>query len=62
MSHILITNFKHIKRLNTFGMEKLIRNVRSIQQNLTNIVSMHEKGLDKAKQYYELLISGGEVH
>ena len=61
MSYILVYNFKHIRRLNPNGINKLLRNIRSIQQNLVNVISMPEKGLEKAKTYYELLQGGGEV-
>ncbi|TPX38723.1 hypothetical protein SeMB42_g06582 [Synchytrium endobioticum] len=59
MTRILCTNFKHIKRLNSNGITKMIRNVQSLQQSLTNIASIHEKALDHARQYYDLLNLGG---
>ena len=61
MSYILVYNFKHIRRLNANGINKPLRNIRAIQQNLVNVISMPEKGLEKAKTYYELLQGGGEV-
>ncbi|KAJ3085595.1 hypothetical protein HK102_014020 [Quaeritorhiza haematococci] len=60
MTHILCTNLRHIKRVNAFGVNKLIRNVQSLQQNLTNIAAVHEKGLDRARQYFELLKLSGD--
>ncbi|TPX37027.1 hypothetical protein SmJEL517_g00823 [Synchytrium microbalum] len=60
MTRILCSNLRHIKRLNRNGIAKMIRNVQSLQQNLTNIASIHEKALDHARQYYDLLNLGGE--
>lgn len=59
-SHILISNHKHLKRVNQHGMTKMIRNVLSLQQCLTNIAAANEKALDSARQYYELFALGGE--
>ena len=39
MSHILITNQRHIRKINAFGAGKMIKNVISLQQNLINILS-----------------------
>ncbi|KAJ3283609.1 hypothetical protein HK104_010298, partial [Borealophlyctis nickersoniae] len=60
ITHILIFNLKHIKRVNTPGVSKLVRNVQSLQQNLTNIASVHEKRLERARWYFELLGLSGE--
>ena len=60
-AHVLIANIKYIKRLNQPGARKLVMNVRSLQQNLANVVSMPERELEKARQYYELLLGTGQV-
>ncbi|KAJ3052048.1 hypothetical protein HK097_006960 [Rhizophlyctis rosea] len=60
IAHALCANLRHIKRVNHHGVQKLIRNVRSLQQNLTNVAVVHEKKLDRAKVYYELLDLKGE--
>ncbi|KAJ3011813.1 hypothetical protein HKX48_006633 [Thoreauomyces humboldtii] len=52
---VLCSNMKHLKRVNGFGVGKLVRNVQSLQQNLTNITSVHFKNLDRAREYFELL-------
>ncbi|KAJ3012377.1 UNVERIFIED_CONTAM: hypothetical protein HDU68_001241 [Siphonaria sp. JEL0065] len=60
--HVLSVNLKYIKRINKFGVMKLLRNVESLQQSLTNISAVHEKGLDHVRKYFELLnISGYEM-
>ncbi|KAI8915401.1 Sec8 exocyst complex component-specific domain-containing protein [Powellomyces hirtus] len=55
ISQVLCANIKHLKRTNSHGVGKLVRNVQSLQQNLTNISSVHFKNLDRAKDYFELL-------
>ena len=61
MSQILISNQRHIRRINKYGNAKMIRNVMSLQQNLTNIASVDEKSLDISRAYYEMFYLGGEV-
>ncbi|KAJ3075448.1 hypothetical protein HDU98_008066 [Podochytrium sp. JEL0797] len=57
--HILCVNLKYVKRINAFGVQKLLRNVESLQQSLTNIAAVHEKGLEHVRTYFELLNSSG---
>ena len=62
MSHILRTNLRRIKRVNEAGVQKLIRNVQSLQQNLTNLLSVKDKKeLETVVQYYELFLLSGSV-
>jgi exocyst complex component 4 len=58
---VLMGNLRYVRRLNLFGVEKLVRNVMSLQQSLTNISAIHEKGLDRVKNYFELLNLTGPV-
>ncbi|KAJ3123240.1 hypothetical protein HK098_002078 [Nowakowskiella sp. JEL0407] len=55
MTFVLCSGLKQIKQINIHGIRKLIRNVQSLRQNLTNILGGHDKCLDKARQYFELL-------
>ncbi|KAJ3293376.1 hypothetical protein HDU79_000412 [Rhizoclosmatium sp. JEL0117] len=57
--HVLTVNLKYVKRINKYGVQKLLRNVESLQQSLTNIAAVHEKGLDHVRTYFELLNSSG---
>ncbi|KAJ3227046.1 hypothetical protein HDU78_010111, partial [Chytriomyces hyalinus] len=57
--HVLRVNLKYVKRINRFGVQKLLRNVESLQQSLTNIAAAHEKGLENVRIYFELLNSDG---
>ena len=56
-----MSNVKYIKRINKFGVNKLVRNAQSLQQILTNIAAIHEKGLDKVIEYFNLISMSGEV-
>ncbi|KAK9728372.1 exocyst subunit [Basidiobolus ranarum] len=55
MSHVLITNIRYIKQMNSAGISKMIRNILALKQNLANIALPHGNGLDEAKKYYELI-------
>eukprot|EP00842_Homolaphlyctis_polyrhiza_P004042 jgi/Hompol1/4639/HPOL_001819-RA len=56
MAHILVKNMRHIRAVNKNGVLRLIRNVQSLQQNLTNLACIHQQSLDRARRYYELLL------
>ncbi|KAJ1921562.1 exocyst subunit [Mycoemilia scoparia] len=64
MAHMLIVNTRYIREFNMAGAQKMIRNVLSLQQNLTNISLSGESGLDKARKFYELYGRGieGTLH
>ncbi|KAJ3108836.1 hypothetical protein HDU97_010108 [Phlyctochytrium planicorne] len=55
ITYTLCANLRYIKQINRFGVMKLLRNVQSIQHCLTNIAAIHEKGLDRARDYFSLL-------
>jgi hypothetical protein len=61
MSETLVLLARYIKRLNNDGVEKLIKSVFALQQNLSNITLYHETRLDRAKRYFELFRRGGPV-
>ena len=62
MSYLLRLHIGRIKRLNETGIQKLIRNVKSLQQSLTNLGSVNDREeLDTAISYYELLMASGPV-
>ncbi|KAI8850248.1 hypothetical protein BC829DRAFT_389576 [Chytridium lagenaria] len=61
ITHTLCANLRYVKQVNRFGVMKLLRNVQSIQHCLTNIAAIHEKGLDRARDYFTLLGLSAEV-
>ncbi len=62
ISHVLQTNMPYIRRLNRNGVVRLIRNVHSLQQNLTNLSSIDDTNLSRILTFTELaLLTGPEL-
>jgi len=61
MTQLLCANMRYTRGINRYGILKMTKNTKSIQQNLTNIVGTHESRLDRALQYFELYNLGAEV-
>ncbi|KAI9204105.1 Sec8 exocyst complex component-specific domain-containing protein [Polychytrium aggregatum] len=55
ITHLLCNSVRYIRRINDYGADKLIKNYRSLQQNINNISSVEEKSLDRAGHYFKLL-------
>lgn len=56
MSALLVESLKsHIEAINRNGVVKMIRNIFTLQQNLTGMTTFNEAPFDKARRYYELL-------
>lgn len=56
MSTLLIESLKsHIETINRNGVVKMVRNIFTLQQNLTGMTTFNEAPFDKARRYYELL-------
>ena len=55
METMLITNARHIPRVNAFGIKKITRNILALQQRIKSItfLEQHTK-FDRAKLYYSL--------
>ncbi|KAI9491703.1 Sec8 exocyst complex component-specific domain-containing protein [Zychaea mexicana] len=53
--HILISEASHIKRMNVNGVQKMMRNVLALQQNLANFVPPSQNSvMERAREYYQL--------
>jgi exocyst complex component 4 len=61
MSAVLISNTKSLKVVNAFGIERLLSNVLSLQQNLISFTSIYENELEKCKKFYLLFSKNAEV-
>lgn len=61
MGYVIFTNMTRIRRINSNGVLRLVRNVQSLQQNLTNLVSIQENSLNRVKTYTELAALTGPV-
>ena len=55
LSAILIGNMRHIRKVSTYGVKRMCRNIFALQQNLSNILRSRAADLDAAMQFYELL-------
>lgn len=56
MSALLVESLKsHIESINRNGVVKMVRNIFTLQQNLTGMTTFNEVPFDKARRYYELL-------
>ncbi|KAI9250189.1 Sec8 exocyst complex component-specific domain-containing protein [Phascolomyces articulosus] len=61
--HILISEASHIKRMNANGVQKMMRNVLALQQNLANFVPPSQNSvMERAREYYQLFNLGSEVN
>jgi hypothetical protein len=61
MCYVLMTNMRYIRRFNKNGVVRLVRNVYSLQQNLTNLVSIVDSDFSRVKTYTELAGKNGYV-
>jgi len=55
LEHLLIQGARHLKRPNTFGIQKILRNMLALQQSIKTLT--HETvqtEFEKAKEYYAL--------
>lgn len=56
IAHMIISNFRYIKKVNENGIKKMILNLQALQQNLTNFALTFESIMDHVKDYYELFL------
>ncbi|KAG8039773.1 hypothetical protein G9C98_000502, partial [Cotesia typhae] len=54
ITKILITSAQYIDKIDKSGIQRMCRNVFTLQQTLTNITMARELALDYARQYFEL--------
>jgi exocyst complex component 4 len=62
MTAVLISNTKTLKVVNASGIERLLGNVLSLQQNLISFTSIHENDLEKCKKFYLLFTKSSNVN
>jgi hypothetical protein len=56
ISSILISALTRLENFNRSGVMKMIRDVFSLQQTLTNVITFDPEPLDRVRRYYELLL------
>jgi len=55
MEHLLISNSRHIRFANAVGVQKIMRNMLAMQQNLKTITdASQDADFEKAKAYWNL--------
>ncbi|KAG0798771.1 hypothetical protein G6F62_000992 [Rhizopus arrhizus] len=61
ISYLLINEATYIKKLNNNGIQKMIRNILALQQNLSNFVPLTQCAImENAREYYQLYSIGSE--
>lgn len=61
ISKILITSIQYTNQLDEPGVQKICRNILSLQQTLASVTMSREVGLDHARHYFELFYMTPEV-
>lgn len=62
MEHLLISNARNLRFANKLGIQKIIRNIRALQQNLKTLSDLPEDAeFARARRYYELFFLAPEV-
>ncbi|ORY92249.1 hypothetical protein BCR43DRAFT_508347 [Syncephalastrum racemosum] len=60
--HLLISEASYIKRMNANGVQKMMRNILALQQNLSNFVPPSQSSvMERAREYYQLFNLGSEA-
>lgn len=55
MEHLLISNARHLRQANGFGVKKILRNIVALQQSIKTITNDHKNtAFERAKRYYSL--------
>jgi hypothetical protein len=62
ISKILITSIQYTNQLDEPGVQKICRNILSLQQTLASVTMSREVGLDHARHYFELFYMTPEVN
>lgn len=54
MCTLLIHNVRYLRQINSNGIQRLINNIFSLQQNLITFTIVDNHDLDRCRKYYEL--------
>lgn len=53
MEHILISNARHLRLPNSFGIKKIMRNMLALRQSIKTLTNDHQNTeFERAKRYY----------
>jgi hypothetical protein len=62
LESILISHARHLRRVNSFGVKKIMRNMLALQQRIRSITNERSAQLEKAQRYYSLFFLSPTVH
>lgn len=63
MEHLLISNARHVRVANSFGVRKIMRNTLALQQSVRTIGDDQQHAeFERAKTYYSLFFLTPQVH
>jgi exocyst complex component 4 len=62
IAKILITSAQYAEQIDEGGIQKICRNILSLQQTLASVTMVREAGLDHARHYFELFYLTPEVN
>lgn len=63
MEQLLISNARHVRMANGFGIRKIIRNTLALQQSVRTIGDDQQHAeFERAKSYYSLFFLTPQVH
>lgn len=55
MEHLLISNARHLRVVNDFGVKKILRNILALQQSIKTVTNEQKNAeFERAKRYYSL--------
>lgn len=62
MEHLLISNARHLRTVNAFGVKKIIRNILALQQSIKTLTNeQRNTEFERAKRYYSLFFMSTPV-
>lgn len=62
MEHLLISNDRHLRVVNNFGVKKILRNILALQQSIKTVTNEQKNTeFERAKRYYSLYFDSPAV-
>lgn len=62
MEHLLISNARHLRLINAFGVKKILRNLLALQQSIKTLTNeQRNTEFERAKLYYSLFFMSPTV-
>jgi exocyst complex component 4 len=62
MEHMLVSNARHLRLPNSFGIKKIMRNILALQQSIKTLTNDQQNTeFERAKRYYSLFFLTPQV-